>query len=156
MDKITSEEPEALATLSAKAGHFLHLLSAIVLPFKHSPATLPPLEHAIQDSFIASLSIKLSALVNTIRDQIEAGNRNLIGLTDPVLFLARLLQFDLGFPGVWTQKVKDMGVLLMTTILRLAVIHGGPMLNPVAFPLLMDTAFYIFDGESIAKQCHSS
>ncbi|KAI5116750.1 hypothetical protein M0805_001608 [Coniferiporia weirii] len=151
LDGVTDTRPEALTELPSKAGHFLNLLSTIMQPFRHNPSPLPPLEESVQDRFISSLFNKLTALEGAIRDQsqyksLKERGCTHVSLTDPVLFLARLLQFDLGFPGVWTQKTKDMGESIMDIVMRLALLHGGDLLiDPVAFPLLLDTAFYFFD-----------
>lgn len=120
-------------------------------PFRHSSTPLPSLDQEIQDFLVANLSTKLSALEALIRNRIQDDKeRHRVSalLTDAVLFLARLLQFDLGFPGAWTKAMKDAASRFTETMLRLAITHGGPLTNPVAFTLLLDTACYIFDGES--------
>lgn len=119
-------------------------------PYRHSSSPLPFLDESIQDRFITTLLRKLSALEEALSNQIQHIKEKdivQVPLRDPVLFLARLLQFDLGFPGAWTQGMKDVGDQVIDIVLRLALLHGGgPMTDPVAFPLILDTAFYVFDG----------
>ena len=123
-------------------------------PFRSPSHALPSIEEDIQGKLITSLFEKLSALEAELRKDATRDDglytpRN--DMTEPVLFLARLLQFDLGFPGIWTQKTKEVGDKLLATVFRLALLHGGEYLDdPVAFPLLMDTAFYLFDGKYTA------
>ncbi|KAH8119597.1 hypothetical protein DFH11DRAFT_1501865 [Phellopilus nigrolimitatus] len=149
MDGIISEEPEALMSLPDKAGHFLNLLSMIMRPFRHLPAQLPTLEESVQNKLIASIFRKMLSLEGAVRDRAKNDKENmasLASLTNPVLFTARLLQFDLGFPGAWSQKMKNTGDQMVNVVLRLASLHGGGLMtNPVAFLLLLDTAFYVFD-----------
>ena len=64
-----------------------------------------------------------------------------------MIFLARLIQFDLGFPEAWTPTFKDIRSNMLDVVLKLAILHGGGyIVDPIAFTLLLDTAFYIFDG----------
>lgn len=122
-----------------------------MLPFRSS-TSLPCLAEDIQDFFISCLTEKLRKLENMLRSRIHE-NREFKSLANslvnPIFFLARLLQFDLGFPGVWTQNMKNIGIDILNLVLRLTLLYGGDHLtNPVAFTLLLDTAFYIFDGKS--------
>ncbi|KAL5506968.1 SRB8 [Sanghuangporus vaninii] len=139
-----NDEKEALKTIPSKTGHFLNLLSTIMRPFRNDSTALPTLEQPIQDSFVSCLSVKFQSLEN-IAQGCGANYHDLIPLTDTTLFLARLLQFDLGFPGSWTQTMKDTAHRFLSNMLRLAIYFGGSLSNPVAFSLLLDTAFYIFD-----------
>lgn len=88
-------------------------------------------------------------MIETLLRSHSHDNRALcISLINPTLFLARLLQFDLGFPGVWTQNMKNIADNVLELMLRLTLLYGGDyLINPVAFTLLLDTVFYIFDGE---------
>ncbi|THH04935.1 hypothetical protein EW145_g5157 [Phellinidium pouzarii] len=149
LDEVDDTQPESLASLPVKAGHFLNLLSTIMQPYRHLPSPLPSLDGTVQDKFIISLLRKFSALEEALRSQtqrIKEKDNVQVPLRDPVLFLARLLQFDLGFPGAWTQVMKDVGDQVIEVVLRLALLHGGGLMtDPVAFPLILDTAFYVFD-----------
>ena len=69
------------------------------------------------------------------------------GLIDSVFFSARLLHFVMEFSNVWTEKMTERGEQLLNVVLRLAMMFGeGRFTDTVAFPLLLDTVFYILDG----------
>lgn len=154
-EEIDSTDTESLASIPAKVGHFLKLLSMITRPFRFEQPALPSLEETVQEKFFPNFYEKLSAIelaLQKLSEEREGKHLAQTNLTEPVMFLARLLQFDLGFPGAWTRSLKEKADSLVNVILQLAVLHGGGLvLEQVAFPLLLDTVFYIFDGEHVQQ-----
>lgn len=85
---------------------------------------LPQLEPAVQDELIAVLCSKFDTLESslTTRDS-EPGIRAVMPqVFQSVIFLARLLQFDLGFHSAWTPKTKETSIKLVSTLFRLALV----------------------------------
>lgn len=150
LEEETGIERSELIDLPTKAGHFLKLLATIMQPFRSPGDNLPSIEEGIQGRLIDAVFNKLSALETEMRKDAAENLGKLAAhseLTEPVLFLARLLQFDLGFPGIWTQRTREVGDKILNVVYKLAILHGGEYLDdPVAFSLLLDTAFYLFDG----------
>lgn len=149
MTEILKESNEAgvdfLVHLPARAGHYLKLLSAIMQPFRHSQDALPVIEEPVRDALCEGLNTKFAQLKRAF-DYRSATTRE--HLTECTLFLARLLQYFLGFQDIWKGRMVELGDDLLQGILDLAIIHGqGTLTHPIAFMLLLDTAFYIFDGK---------
>jgi mediator of RNA polymerase II transcription subunit 12, fungi type len=150
LNRVNNNDKQALASLSSKAGHFLNLISMITRPLRHASSHLPKIDVTILDVLVSAISDKF----NSLRELLEASaldveqkipNQN---LTDAVLFSARLIHFILGFPDVWTPKMKEKGKEMLTVAFRMAILYsGGVCLDMVAFPLLLDTNFYLLDGK---------
>ncbi|KAL4248177.1 Mediator of RNA polymerase II transcription subunit 12 [Abortiporus biennis] len=125
------------------AGEILRLLANIVRPLRES-GSMPELDESIQDKLMITLQDKFLAILNVLSD----GTRdvNLSQMSQSTIFVARLLQFVLGFPGAWTNKVKQMCEGICGSIIKLVMLYGsGRSLNQLTFPLLLDTLYYILD-----------
>lgn len=139
--------PEDTADFIANTGEVLRLLSKIVERLQED-ATPPPLIPAIQDAFITALCTRLAQVKDAlVSDRPKhAGEDQSHPASHCAIFLSRLLQFDLGFPGALTAQGKDSSEDLCETILQLILLHGnGSGLDVVAFPLLLDTLYYVLD-----------
>ncbi|KAG9308127.1 hypothetical protein JVU11DRAFT_12480 [Chiua virens] len=68
-------------------------------------------------------------------------------LTQNLLFVARLVQFNLGFGGSWTTAVREQHEMLSSIFFRLALMHGSGSsdLDSVAYPLFIDTLYFVID-----------
>jgi hypothetical protein len=97
------------------AGQILRILAHFAEPLREPPM-LPQLEPDAQDNFIGNLCDKFKALESM---QSQASSARAVGLS---IFLARLLQFDLGFIRAWTPKTKEAGLSLLTILFRLAMV----------------------------------
>lgn len=154
LGEVIDASTESLTDLPSKAGHFLKLLSAIMQPFRQIPEPIPIIEEGVRDALSAGLAKVLSMLMDAFDYQAEkkygAGSTR-AKLTECTLFLARLLHFFLGFPDIWKGKMLDLGGKLLNSVLELTLVHGqGIMTSPIAFTLLLDTVFYVFDGKTSA------
>ncbi|OBZ68162.1 Mediator of RNA polymerase II transcription subunit 12 [Grifola frondosa] len=140
-------DPKCLMQLVANAGEVLRLLSNIVEPFRQDNP-MPQLEATIQDGFMTAFCTKLEEITEVLTAHVDNNSDESARsqTSHTAVFLARLLQFNLGFPGAWTSEAKAQSERLCTTITRLALYHGaGSTLDLLAFPLLLDTLFYALD-----------
>ncbi|CDO75642.1 hypothetical protein BN946_scf184743.g2 [Trametes cinnabarina] len=137
---------ESTTRLVNCAGEILRLLANIVAPFRKEKA-LPPLDQAVQDHLFSALCAKITEMTEFMMGLLQQPwSEDVSCGTQAVIFLARLLQFYLGFQLTWSQQSKDLGEELCANLTRLALIHGaGEGLNLLAFPLIMDTLCYTLD-----------
>ncbi|TDL22582.1 hypothetical protein BD410DRAFT_821184 [Rickenella mellea] len=147
LDECASSDSPALTSMVRRAGEYLRLLSSIVKPFRDEPSTLPSLEATVQDALILAMAAKFEILETLLHGVLNGNSGSTVeSLTGITIFLSRLLQFNLGFAGVWTPKTLELIDHLLNMVFRLALLHGGGITtDPVALPLFLDTAFYIFD-----------
>ncbi|KAF9819188.1 hypothetical protein IEO21_02359 [Rhodonia placenta] len=130
----------------ANTGEVLRLLSKIVERFRN--AALPPLMPHIQDKFVYAFCTRLNQVKDVLTEEkpIALAEDRTHHASHCAIFLARLLQFDLGFPGAWTAQVKSLTESLCKTFIELIMLHGhGSGLDVVAFPLLLDTLYCLLD-----------
>ena len=161
-----------MQSMTERADHFLTLLSSIAGPTKGDISeSAPRLDADVQNEFMPKLLAKLKLLESSVlkyAEETELGFGRRPPMTSSILFMARLVQFDLGFEGIWTDQTREVGSQLLLVILRLASVsrllhilnlfedprlnrttqlYGGSVTtDSVAFSMLLDTAFYIFDG----------
>ncbi|KAF8876501.1 hypothetical protein BD779DRAFT_1560397 [Infundibulicybe gibba] len=128
-----------------RAGELLRVLIYLVEPLREDLASLPILDPSIQDEFFNALCIKFTG-TEALSINLEDNETDYCQITQGIIFLARLLQFDLGLQGAWTSKTKEASSGLSSSIFKLALLHGtGEGLDLVAYPLLIDTLYYLYD-----------
>ncbi|KAF8532506.1 hypothetical protein JB92DRAFT_3138291 [Gautieria morchelliformis] len=123
------------------AGEALYLMSSILQPLHADSAGLPNLEADVQDAFVCSLRPATRRL-----DEFCASNQVPGVVTDLVVVVARLWQFDVCLPGAWTPQLREAAPDVLANIIRLAAKYSsGILTNSVVFDVLIDTAFLLFD-----------
>ncbi|KAJ7502832.1 hypothetical protein B0H11DRAFT_1986564 [Mycena galericulata] len=126
-----------------RAGELLRVIAYVAEPLRAAGSQLPALDPAIQDEFFEVLNDKF---VDVERCLTDAESSLGVELSQATLSLSRLLQFHLGFPVVWTAKIKELSINLSATIFRLVLLHGsGIRLDLGAYSLLIDTLYYLLD-----------
>ncbi|KAI0356240.1 hypothetical protein OH77DRAFT_1401364 [Trametes cingulata] len=137
---------ESMTRLVSSAGEILRLLANIVAPFRQDPC-LPQLDTLVQDNLFSVICAKVAEMTDVMATLVQQPwSEDISKGSQAVIFLARLLQFYLGFPAAWSQQAKDLAEELCANLARLALIHGfGEGLNMLAFPLIMDTLCYTLD-----------
>ncbi|KAL0581804.1 RNA polymerase II mediator complex subunit [Marasmius crinis-equi] len=126
-----------------RAGELLRVLSYVAEPLREDPAGLPAINFDIQDRFFPALSSKWNELLRLMQADAEQDHQP---FTQAIVLLARFLQFDLALRGVWTEKVKGSSLGLAETLFKLLQIHAaGGNTDPIVFPLLIDTLYYLLD-----------
>ncbi|KAG6370976.1 hypothetical protein JVT61DRAFT_10690 [Boletus reticuloceps] len=134
---------ENLAGRIDRAGEILRLLSHVMEPFR-TKGLVMQLDANCRERLCKGICEILSAIESTfVATSAEASK----SLTQNVLFLARLLQFKLGFGGPWTTVVGDQYEMLSSVLFRLALLHASRSsdLDFVAYPLLIDTLYFVID-----------
>ncbi|EGO25090.1 hypothetical protein SERLADRAFT_368519 [Serpula lacrymans var. lacrymans S7.9] len=129
-----------------RAGEVVRVLSHVAEPlreaarFAHLQVDIPTQEMLV--TVIYGMFNTVESLLTSAADDSETASQ----ATHTLVFLARLLQFDLGFAGMWTSKFREAASNLCTTLFRLVLLHAsGPFFGLVAYPLLLDTLFYLID-----------
>ncbi|TFK74611.1 hypothetical protein BDN72DRAFT_955610 [Pluteus cervinus] len=125
-----------------RASELLRVLVHVAEPLRKDPTVIPTIESATQDNFFPALASQLSTLEGALTsNQSEPGQ-----YTQEIILLARLLQFDLGFRGVWTNGTKNHCGSLSLSLYKLTLLYGtGDHLDLIAYPLLFDTLIYLLD-----------
>ncbi|KAF9268799.1 hypothetical protein L218DRAFT_984144 [Marasmius fiardii PR-910] len=131
------------ASLS-RIGELLRVLSYVAEPLREDAAGLPAINPDIQDKFFPTLSSKWEELLGLM--QADSDKDHSSSFTEAVVVLARLLQFDLALRGVWTEKVRETSYKLAIVLFNLLQIHAiRNDADPISFPLLIDTLYYLLD-----------
>ena len=113
-----------------RVGGLLRALVYIAQPFrKEEGPLLLNLDSAVQDDFVVILRDKLSVIRATLTEsngsiQVPTSSSEDLSTTisQQVVLLVRLLQFDLGFRGAWTPKLKDLSSELTNDLFHLALV----------------------------------
>jgi mediator of RNA polymerase II transcription subunit 12 len=137
----------------------------IAQPFREDGLLLLNLDAPIQDDFVVVLHDKL-ALVLSILESDSLGVMDPSIVSQQVVLLVRLLQFNLGFRGAWTPKLKDLSIGFINVLFRIALVgvsligltpiliwsiqrYGTPdHLDLIVYPLIIDTLLYLIDGKT--------
>ncbi|THH30406.1 hypothetical protein EUX98_g3774 [Antrodiella citrinella] len=119
-----SDDPVGAAIPAA--GDMLRLLTNIVKPHRDEGSSMPPLQDRVQDAVSAGKHVEEMARTTVL--------------------LARITHFVLGFPSLWTVEVNELSSKLCAVLIRLATLFGSGITNdPLMFPLLLDTIYYVLD-----------
>ncbi|KAF9453917.1 hypothetical protein P691DRAFT_798859 [Macrolepiota fuliginosa MF-IS2] len=150
LQELKSEQMTSALDKLRRVGELLRALVYIAQPFRKEGPLLLNLDPAVQDDFVAILYDKLSTIKATLESSAPAqaaGREDLSStISQQVVLLVRLLQFDLGFRGAWTPKLKDLSAPFISNLFYLALHYGTTdNLNPVVYPLLIDTLLYLID-----------
>ncbi|KAH9166651.1 hypothetical protein EDB89DRAFT_2128588 [Lactarius sanguifluus] len=128
------------------ASEQLRLLAHVVELARDDQTALPVVDSLAQDSFIDALASKIRAFETLLAQPTPTSDVPSAQATQGAVLMARLLQFNMAFRGVWTPKARSLGERLCKSVFNLALAHGaGDHLNPAAFPLFLDTFMYLID-----------
>lgn len=123
----------------------------------------PSLDLSIQEAFLDTLYTNLSFFDAHITSS-DGGPSEPRGKQEVPLLL-RLLQFELSFQNTWSPKTKEVMPKISSSLFNLALVSGfsseliailhwfqtcgtSDTLDPVTYPLIIDTLYYICDGKS--------
>ncbi|KAH9993507.1 hypothetical protein BJV74DRAFT_833136 [Russula compacta] len=128
------------------ASEQLRLLAHVVELARDDQTALPVVDPMAQDSFIEALASKIQAFETIVTRPTPNLDVTPEQATQGAVLMARLLQFNMAFRGVWTPKARSLSDDLCKSVFNLALAHGaGDHLNPAAFPLFLDTYMYLID-----------
>ena len=114
---------DAMTRLVSCAGEILRLLANIVAPFRKD-ASLPQVDPSVQDHLFAALCAKIAEMTEMMAALVQQPwSEDIARGSQAVIFLARLLQFYLGFPNQWSQQAKDLSEKLCANLTRLALVR---------------------------------
>lgn len=109
-----------------RVGELLRALVYIAQPFRKEGPLLLNLDPMVQDEFVTIIHDKLSTIKVTLESstpiQATTGEDPSATVSQQVVLLVRLLQFDLGFRGAWIPKLKDLSGALINSLLQLALV----------------------------------
>ena len=120
------------------AGEILRALTHLAEPLRAEPSKVPTIEPTIQDGCFSAICNRFKDLAtilskndDTPLEPLEQGRPS--RTPKIVIFLTRLLQFDLGLRGVWTNNTKSASNDLASTLFELAIVrHSHPHLFRLA------------------------
>lgn len=109
--------------LKSIASEMLRLLANIVAPFRKDTA-LPQLDGAVQEALFSAICGKIAHMARVMGPLVHTPwePQSALG-SQAVVFLARVLQFHLGFPITWSQQAKDLAEALCLDLTRLALVR---------------------------------
>ncbi|THV06762.1 hypothetical protein K435DRAFT_711026 [Dendrothele bispora CBS 962.96] len=133
------------AAASSRVGELLRVLIYVAEPLREDSSDLPAIQPQIQDNFFQALSLKFKEVSRILHSENSHSNAR-SDLMQVTMLLARFLQFDLAFRGVWTEKTRGMSLELATIIFSLTQLHAtGNSSDLIAYPLLLDTLYFLLD-----------
>ncbi|KAI6169577.1 hypothetical protein EDD17DRAFT_1784529, partial [Pisolithus thermaeus] len=130
-----------------RAGELLRVLSHVAEPLRTKGVVLH-LDPLVQER----LSKVILETLITIETMLSKSTNTSHEVKRCAIFLARLLQFNLGFIGPWSTSCMEIHEGLMAVLFRLLLIYAaGAHFDPVAFSLLADTLYFVIDGKLLCQ-----
>ena len=114
----TPSSLDVLAERVDRAGEILRLLSHVIEPFR-TKGIFFQLDVNCQERLGKGICETLSAVESMLA---STGGEASKRLAQSILFVARLLQFNLGFGGTWTTTIREQYEILSSTLFRLALV----------------------------------
>lgn len=112
---------DTFADCLKRAGDLLRVLIYVAEPLRDESTQLPSLDAGIQDKFFGALHKQFRDAESLLESHTMSSD-HVSQATAGIILLARFLQFDLGFGGVWTGKTKEASSDLFATIFRLTLV----------------------------------
>ena len=104
------------------ASDILRLCANIVAPFRKD-ASLPQLDTPVQEALFTVLCAKIAYMTGVMAQLVQRPwDDTASRASQAVIFLARMLQFHLGFSLTWNQLAKDLAEELCHNLTRLALV----------------------------------
>jgi len=104
------------------ASEQLRLLAHVVELARDDQTALPIVDSMAQDSFIDALASKIRAFETLLAQPAPTSDVPSAQATQGAVLMARLLQFNMAFRGVWTPKARSLGESLCKSIFDLALV----------------------------------
>ncbi|KAG6886295.1 hypothetical protein C0993_006705 [Termitomyces sp. T159_Od127] len=137
----TSITPSNSSSAFLRAGELLLVLIHVSEPLREETTLPAVLETSSQEDLMEALLAKLNLMESLIiSDSISDIDETL--MQDMILFL-RLLQFEMGFRGTWTAKLKESTDTIVSSLFKVLISTINP--TSILCPLILDTLYYIYD-----------
>ena len=117
----------------SKAGDVLRLLTNVVEPMRKEGTSAHQVDQPVQDKLLRAIHDRLVVILRTLSTGQSSNQQNTAQAIQAVVFLSRLLQFDLGLSGVWTPEMKNMSEPLCDILFRLALVGPNTWFSYVVF-----------------------
>lgn len=111
---------ENLEERIARGGEILRLLSHVMEPFR-TKGVFFELDVNCRERLGKGICEILSSIESMLVSRAAEASKR---LTQCVLFIARLLQFNLGFEGTWPSAIRDLYDILSSVLFRLALVRA--------------------------------
>lgn len=116
---------DSLHASLGRAGELLRVLIYVAEPLRDNPSELPLLDSTVQTEFFEALSTKFADLVVLLQaEDVPTNMSNTEPLMHVCVLLARFLQFDLAFRGVWTEPAKKASEALSSNLFILTQVRS--------------------------------
>jgi hypothetical protein len=106
------------------ASEQLRLLAHVVELARDDPTALPVVDSVAQDSFIDALASKIQAFETVVSQHTPKSDVPPDQATQGAILMARLLQFNMAFRGVWTLKARSLSEDLCKSVFNLALVSS--------------------------------
>lgn len=106
------------------ASEQLRLLAHVVELARDDQTALPVVDPMAQDSFIEALASKIQAFETILTQSTPKLDVTSEQATQGAVLMARLLQFNMAFRGVWTPKARSLSDDLCKSVFNLALVSG--------------------------------
>jgi mediator of RNA polymerase II transcription subunit 12, fungi type len=111
------------------ASEQLRLLAHVVELARDDQTALPVVDSVAQDSFIMALANKIKAFETVLAQPTLKPDVPPDQATQGAILMARLLQFNMAFRGVWTAKARSLSEDLCTSTFKLALVSTENILR---------------------------
>jgi mediator of RNA polymerase II transcription subunit 12 len=108
------------------ASEQLRLLAHVVELARDDPTALPVVDAVAQDSFIEALATKIQAFEAVLAQPAPVPTSDVAPdqATQGAILMARLLQFNMAFRGVWTARARSLSEDLCKSVFNLALVSS--------------------------------
>ena len=111
-----------------KGGDVLRLLTNVTQPSRKDETSAYQVEQWVQDKLLHALHDRFTSVLGimsdvTQREQHDVGQQDLVQMS---IFLARLLQFDLGLSGALAPDTKALSESMCDTLFQLIMVGTSP------------------------------
>lgn len=126
MEEVQTADVDTLQSMTERADHFLTLLSTIAIPTRgeltaHSARLNADVQNGFMPKLLAKLTLMESSLLKYAEETEPSFGRR-PPVTSSLLFVVRLVQYNLGFEGAWTAQTRDVGNQILAALVRLAAV----------------------------------
>lgn len=121
-----SNEPQELPGCIERAGQLLRVLTRVAESSREEALDICELDPSIQNEFINIVSAKMSELeaaLTAYHTNTEMADDD-SPLANSIIFLCRLLHFDLGLRGAWTTSTRMQTTSLVSVLSRIAMVRS--------------------------------
>lgn len=101
-------------------GEILHLLAAVLQPIRDNGQLLPELDSSVQERFLEAWITAFNPAASSIISRTAVTPAD--DCAGIVIFMTRLLHFDLGIPGAWTKQLQQYGHAMCSSLFDLSIV----------------------------------